>query len=142
MRVLITVLLVLASTISQAGCGRPPGTWVGFEEYVDMFVAEGKARGVEVEMFWVDIKLVDSFPSGTEIGTIGLCDLNTGHVTIYRKYWENNPREREELIFHELGHCALSKEHSSCPNVMCPNVIGSDVYLPKRKQFLDVLFAH
>lgn len=51
-----------------------------------------------------------------EGSTVGLCMPRVGgnEILIRKSWWERNTdqRKREELIFHELGHCLLWREHT------------------------------
>ena len=131
------LLLVLISLVLAGcgGCGRAPGSYVGFEPYVDAFVAEGAVRGVSVDMYGIDIKLVDTLPENT----LGICNHYTGHISLLKSFWELFPNEREELIFHELGHCVLGLGHSES-GIMRPIHLYSSEYQPHRTEYLDILF--
>jgi hypothetical protein len=51
--------------------------------------------------------------------TIGLCfgfkqSILFRYIVIDSEYWEKSDSyEREALVFHELGHCVLDKDHNS-----------------------------
>ena len=62
----------------------------------------------------------------------GVCHSWTnGHreITINKKHWDNySDKQREQLIFHELGHCALNREHHNDDTItlngtLCPDSI-------------------
>lgn len=131
-------------TLVISGCGRSPGSYSGFEEYVNSFVAEGRARGVSVDTFGLDIKFVDSYgDDSSPVTTIGECNIDTGRITVSKSFWDDSPDYREELLFHELGHCLLYKKHTSvCPNIMCTTAMDSQDYYADRVHFLDVLFSN
>lgn len=133
--------VILILTLGLVGCGRAPGTYEGFEMYVEGFLVEARARGAHVSMYGVDIKLVDEMDPSLAPGTIGACDFNSGRITLLKSSWNKYPEIREEIVFHELGHCALLKGHSDCPNLMCPSVPDSSDYLANRSHYLDVLFS-
>ena len=45
--------------------------------------------------------------------TVGLCEYHKRKVTIDKGYWQTlDSFEKEELIFHELGHCTLFRGHT------------------------------
>lgn len=97
-----------------------------FQKYVDKFNAELKTNSVVPIVFGpMDPKFA------------GLCYKWTNgyaEVHIKRSFWEVATEEqREELIFHELGHCHLNRGHNddriiiggySCPE----SIMNSQVF--------------
>jgi len=82
-------------------------------EYFDRFVAEGVLRGVPVD-FGAEpvngyIRVI------TAPNVIGQCAHQEGEpntVIVDKYYWDNaDDLEREFLVFHELGHCVLGRDH-------------------------------
>ena len=84
--------------------------------------------------------------------TIGLC-MNFFKPTVVfdRRYWDHStPIEREELVFHELGHCALNRDHiegmdnllgkSQPKSIMNPYILPADDYLRMRDYYISELF--
>ena len=47
---------------------------------------------------------------------------------------------RENIIFHELGHCILDQEHRSF-GIMSPDAIAPGTFNRDRAAFLDELFG-
>jgi hypothetical protein len=61
-------------------------------------------------------------------GWIGVCKPRLGGFTINidREYWNTRatPEEKTQLMYHELTHCILDKDHSEDPNnYMYPTII-------------------
>lgn len=53
------------------------------------------------------------------------CEVNTTQISVSESYWMTaSEPEREELIFHELGHCLLGRDHDD--NVM--PISGGTIY--------------
>ena len=53
------------------------------------------------------------------MGYIGVCYPLNRTIFIRRDTWESDgPVEREQLIWHELGHCAMGRDHN---NKLLPN---------------------
>ena len=89
-------------------------------------------------------------------GTAGMCHkLHIGdvivavYIEINKSTWENiTELQKNNLIFHELGHCALNRGHTSLNNYvdMCPSsfmheAILSDYCLQENYQkYLDEMF--
>lgn len=69
----------------------------------------------------------------TADSAIGICNYFTNTVTINRPFWNNAPyTSKIALIWHELGHCLLFKDHDDTPLLDgCPASIMNS-YLPSR----------
>jgi len=96
--------------------------------YLDRFEEEANERGFSYvdQINEMDIHLVEIITSGI----LGQCvredeDPNTIHID--RDYWVNEATElqKEFLVFHELGHCVLNRNHlnasstdGSCISIM------------------------
>lgn len=85
------------------------------EPYIQRFIAEGAARGYEIS---ID-KLIVEFesPIGDENHPSANCatapDLSTPIIKLDTTltWWRLGDMTREEVIFHELGHCILGQPH-------------------------------
>ena len=99
------------------------------QEYFDRFQAEAALRGVEIDfeamMISGDIRLI-----GTQnvIGQCGHTEKEPNVVIVDKFYWDSaSDLDREFLIFHELGHCALGRGHldNSDANGDCISIMSS-----------------
>lgn len=73
-------------------------------------------------------------------------------VAINRNYWRSATRwDREALIFHELGHCLLYREHRDslkldidrCPKSLMHSDANFDTCFPKyREEYISELFTY
>ena len=82
-----------------------------FEPYVDAFFEEANLRGREwrKENFTFTIQFGDTDP-----GTGGFCNFDNNTITVNPEEWAHrDERQREHLIFHELGHCLLNRIHKN-----------------------------
>lgn len=122
-----------------------------FEPFVDQFFLEAQQRGMDVKK--------SDFSFSLQFGTIddahGRCRNRDNEMTIDPDFWEDAyEREKEYLIFHELGHCILNRRHDNeileygqCKSIMkgaedgqvCERSLFSDVW---RDYYLDELFDH
>jgi hypothetical protein len=85
------------------------------QPYVDRFVAEATTRGKVID--WSDISLEITFQDDLADTLAAFC--NDGTIVISRLFWETrSDNHREAMIFHELGHCILHREHH---NAILPN---------------------
>ena len=82
-----------------------------FRGYVDMFFDEGNQRGFN--------KSIDDFDFNIQFGSLdgmmyGQCSFENNTITIDREKWEIlSEEQRVWLIFHELGHCLLGRQHKN-----------------------------
>lgn len=101
-------------------CSTNPSTSIpfGVKPYVAEFVKQARQRGITVDTTRLVIVYVDHmkdeevYPvNGQYIRTYfpfreDLIQLDT------TAYWWGHPYAREKVIFHELGHCLLDREHN------------------------------
>lgn len=101
------------------GCAKPPQIKVvridsELQEYATRFE---QASSVYANHPIVIDNLVMVFDDAlTKSGEIGFCEQNPDQplVHISRAYWNLvSDRDREELVFHELGHCVLWLQHDN-----------------------------
>ncbi|MGI9542204.1 MAG: two-component regulator propeller domain-containing protein, partial [Cyclobacteriaceae bacterium] len=85
------------------------------EPYVQRFIAEGAARGYEIT---VDQLVVEfESPLGDQNHPSANCTNAAGlpapiiKLDTTRNWWRLGDMAREEVIFHELGHCILGQSH-------------------------------
>ncbi len=132
--------------------------------YVDRFIEEAQLRGVELSKENLDVLLVDEFSQ--DFGTSFFCGYGwwnyerTGERRVEIRNsagcWTVRPDiEKENLMFHELGHALLSRPHIAdrFPNgypstIMCSsegdNCDNFTVYYQSpemRSYYLDELFG-
>jgi hypothetical protein len=122
-------------------------------QYVARFEesAASYGRAVTVTDLVVEFGEVEAVP-GESGGARGVCSAATGQtpvVTLSREAWDrSSDAEREELVFHELGHCLLGLTHEAGINsdgiptsVMNPTEIGGAIYKQYREFYLRGLFG-
>ena len=144
-----------------------PQQWLAeLDSLVDLFVQEGQSRGVSLDAETLTTKFVDKL-SATQ-ATEGTCGYgwwdfnNTGERRVEildsdHCWHSRSDLEKENFMFHELGHAMLSLNHSndmflnSSPrSLMCGNIDGDSYtcnnyqvyYQTKgmRDYYLDQLF--
>ena len=80
-----------------------------FQEYVDAFFLEGNLRGLNKTL--MDVDLIIEFGE-IEGSTLGLCRFRDNKITIDEEKWkEQTINQKYWIMFHELGHCILDREH-------------------------------
>lgn len=118
--------------------------------FFESFKKEGSSRGQNINMEDIIGQIIDIETDGV----LGRCNqLTSGkkHLMIDKLFWETaNMIEKEYVIFHELGHCALNRRHldttykdGTCMSMMqsgngsCKMVYNSQ----NRSKYLDELFS-
>ncbi len=102
-------LLVFIVLISS-GCGKSNvRVDAAFTAQYFAFVNEAQVQGIEINTDDITIEFGDT---GT---AIGVCKTPKSHpaIVIDKTYWEASTDSfKEQLIFHELGHCILKRNHT------------------------------
>lgn len=80
-------------------------------EIISRFDLEAKKRGVNIDLFNVSFEF-----KALEDDKIGSCQIRGKELTVILDtnsvFWRvSGPLGHEELIFHELGHCVLGRDH-------------------------------
>lgn len=146
----------MAILVVAGSCKKDEGPEYFVDEplqpYFDRFEAEAAARGVTIDlealMVSGDVRLI-----GAQ-NVIGQCvhtEKEPNTVIVDVVYWNGaDDLEREFLIFHELGHCALNRDHvdDSDANGDCISMMTSGTGLchinyteATRTALLDELFT-
>lgn len=145
--------LLLISFGLQIGCATPPHdkqVYIAPElvQQFDNFQYEADAHGITLDI--VDIIVV--FGEMDEDEVIGYCwqrDNMTPLVVISQEFWQTaSIVEQEILMFHELGHCLLNKEHDNrldingMPNsIMNEYILDEYYYETYREDYLQQFFG-
>jgi len=121
------------------------------QPYLDDFVAEGELRQYNPAFPVRELSILLEPIDGAAVGQCQRYDGGTRTVVIDRAYWmRSNTTQREFLVFHELGHCILGRNHlddalqnGHCVSIMSSGVGGCvNVYnATTRDRYLDELFA-
>jgi len=121
--------------------------------HFDSFVEEANTFGMEISLDDLDIGgYVENIE---QRGTLGQCKSfsdGSKHIVVDESYWNRiDATEREYLVFHELGHCVLGREHldTSDASGICTSIMQSGdgdcrgIYnLTNREELLKELFEH
>jgi len=121
--------------------------------YVDSFEMFGRLNiNRRFKITRVSVRFVDKYPPGVKQDTIGECSTNFGmipSITLLRSWWDSvDTYDREQLVFHELGHCVLYEGHykrkfsNGMPqSMMYPEIIGARYYNKNRAYYIWRLFS-
>lgn len=131
-----------------------------FEIYVKLFEKEANLHERSLVIDNLIMEFVEDY--GSDKDTIGQCTLymvndkvlRPPKVTFKKDYWEKASKlEQELLVFHELGHCVLFKDHnddtffdehfnSHIPvSIMSSYIMWEAYYKYYRETYLQELFS-
>lgn len=150
------ILLAFFITTVLVGCKKDAVYNVpsNIQPYIDEFIAEAAIRGVELDVN----NLVVLFEENLVVGGIdaaGLCQRGRNETPTIKLdttsvNWQSNLSSREQLVFHELGHCILERGHiddrlSNGNYKTTMRATGEQIYGPvyssfKRDYYFDELF--
>ncbi|WP_341227590.1 putative metallopeptidase [uncultured Arcticibacterium sp.] len=135
--------------------------------YVNTFYTEAENRGLKLQRENLIVDFVDSL----EEDRCGQCERPAGNMEQQRRVlisltsdcWSQEPQQNKEaLVFHELGHCLLNREHKEVlfpsgapqsimtlildgPYQPCEYVIGDNPSAcnktVRRQYYIDELFS-
>ncbi len=116
----ITYLGVFVVLIACVGCGNSsneeeiPSPYQGVDEelipYFKRFEEEAANHGLNLDL--TELGVTGSLERIVDHRVAGRCDFGSRHVTINSNTWSTSiDLKLEEIIFHELGHCALRRGH-------------------------------
>lgn len=122
------------------------------QPYFDRFLEEGAIRNVSINyeemMISGDIRIIGA---PNVIGQCGHTEREPNVVIVDKFYWESaDDLEREFLVFHELGHCALKRGHlddadaeGNCISMMTSGTGSCHINYTEvtREALLDELFT-
>jgi hypothetical protein len=119
--------------------------------YFEAFEIEAANRGIEVNLVQERITgVIEAIDEEHVAGQCSYSAVTPGEVTVDDEFWtRSNSTFREFIIFHELGHCYLMRDHREdkdqfgfCKSLMRSGVEDcQDRYnLQTRKVYIDELF--
>lgn len=135
---------------AASSCGQNQTVQLGeFAPYVQSFEDQASAHGQTVKV----TNLIIQFGPMESSLERGLCEIdgnNTPTITIDQAAWETmDENQREPLIYHELGHCVLHRNHTAVQmapgvptSIMNPYTIPDYTYAAYRDHYLAELFTN
>tara|TARA_Y100000385_G_C13090016_1_gene638257 strand:+ start:1547 stop:2020 length:474 start_codon:yes stop_codon:yes gene_type:complete len=120
--------------------------------YFERFAEEGSLRGIEVNYESYEVEgFIQSIGEGNVVGQCSHTEESPNAVIIDPLLWQRaSESKREQVIFHELGHCYLQRGHddSKDGNGVCMSIMHSSTdicslnYAQNRDYYLDELFKN
>jgi len=122
-------------------------------EHFETFKVEAEKRNIEVD--FISMNVEGHIGNIEDTGVVGQCQTfvnGSKAVVIEESYWNRaSDLKKEFLVFHELGHCILNRNHldESSANGSCSSIMNSGSascnfsYNEKtREALLEELFAN
>lgn len=120
-------------------------------EYFNRFEMEAAERGISIDLNEAGIVgVIGDIPQANIAGQCNYNSHSPNQVTIDSDFWSSSSDMLKEfIIFHELGHCQLFRDHLESAHIdgTCTSIMRSgtgdcnDNYsFQTREQYLDELF--
>jgi len=147
----LAVALFFFSLTIFSACEDTVETDTELIPYFDLFAAEAAKRGITVD--YVAERIEGSIRQIDDESVLGQCFRNEEKpkkVVVDTEYWADaSESEKEFLIFHELGHCFLNRDHDdsfdgdgTCLSIMhsTPQACTFELTEENKEAYLDELF--
>ncbi len=144
---------ILALILAVSACGEEDLVETDAEliPYFELFAEEAAERGFFVDYEAERIEgLIQDIPNTSVQGQCFFNERIPKKVVIDVDYWENASKlEKEFIIYHELGHCFLDRDHldeaqvdGTCVSIMHsnPGACFFQLTSQNREEYLDELF--
>jgi hypothetical protein len=129
---------LLIALIFLSACGTPPKVDSELQPFINSFIELSKQYNPELDLpdeVYFDVLFVPKLKS-PYIGTCG-----SQGIQISKEFWDRVGHfDREQLMFHELGHCFLGLNHTKTIAIMYPYLINQFYYISHRDELLRGLF--
>ena len=146
-------LLILITT-AILGCGKAPNppVWdTAFDSSIKEFMAQAVERDKDIndrmQNLTVEFGVTATSEDPTAIGWCIWNDDNTKNIIISQNYWNStNVWGQREVLFHELGHCVLDREHDTNmvhgrpESIMYPDALDPNIFQQFYSSYMDELF--
>lgn len=97
-------MMVILVIVTLQACANKPAIEPAFQPFVDDFESFTGHKVVTDILFTDDLAL----------NQMGLCNPTERKISVSAAFWkEATVFEKEETIFHELGHCEFSMQHDN-----------------------------
>ncbi len=100
---------IITSDAPRIYPGVAESLWVYFER----FEKAGAEQGIEVDLVRARITgVIEDIPSESVAGQCNFYSHSPNHVIIDAEFWSSaSDNFKEMIVFHELGHCVLNRDH-------------------------------
>ena len=145
--ILLTITFLLVTSCATINVVSDCEHYVdsSFKIYIDEFMKQAEKNDMDKDSLQ-DFAMI--FASRLDGNTAGICLHPTNTILVNAEYWKLiDEYQREDLIFHELGHCVLGRSHCDAKNedgtpvsIMNPRVMWSATYMISRDRYVKELF--
>lgn len=157
---MLTILVLLSSCMKTTHVQQVRAVDTSFIAYLNEFKAQANSRGVNVDDEHIVVLFGNVKWNGKNVVASCSYDYKGPTVTVDANEWNNvNDLYREEILFHELGHCLLGLDHDNGKedwinyntgkqlqdwtvprSIMNAVILDGGLYQENRQVFLDGLF--
>ena len=119
---------IMAEAVPEEPVGYP-GVDESLWPYFERFEKEGRRRGVTIDLR--SARISGQLQEIDQDRVLGQCNYqrnNHNRVTVDESFWNNTSDQgREFVVFHELGHCFLLRDHleTTSLNGACTSIMRS-----------------
>lgn len=118
-----------------------PGVATSLWPYFERFERAGAEQGVEIDLVRSRITgVIENIPAESVAGQCNFYSHSPNHVIIDSEFWSRaSDNFKEMIVFHELGHCILNRDHREgrTNSGFCVSIMRSGE-LPCRDAYTDV----
>lgn len=122
-----------------SACGKPEPKVIdpAFLPLLNSFKQYANSYG-KIYDYDISITFVEKYDKAN---VVGQCTGNDT-ITIRRSFWNNvNDLQREDVLFHELGHCVMNLDHVPTPSIMNAQTLQLWYYAAYREELIKELFT-
>lgn len=117
-----------------------------FLPYVESFIEEARARNLRISFQFTGLEVKFGIVKESE-DAIGFCSREDFSIKVLKEAWDNlSENHKEVLIFHELGHCKMQRDHKTellsngeVASIMWPGIQGK-FFGKRRDYYVDELY--
>ena len=123
--------LMVEEPIIETGPKSFPGVDTALWPYFERFEEIAAAQGIPIDL--IGEKITGVIEDLEEDRVAGLCTYYShgpNHVVVDTEFWQqSNENFKEMIVFHELGHCVLDRDHreGQLDNGACISIMRSGV---------------
>lgn len=149
------MLIIFFISLMTVGCMQEPKLIYSidseFAPHLEVFKAEAQQRGIPMNINNLVMRFTKAFDKSE---TLAQCQYGTTPtILVGLDFWNySDPKTREQVIFHELGHCILGRGHlddsvnlggyNIIPKSIMSTLLFSTTYYDhNRTYYIDELFA-
>ena len=145
------ILSLLSLFLVLSGCKKEDANVdAGLKKYLDSFEYEASIRNLKISFDETPVEArLELHENDLRLGWCEIKPARIDKIIINLWFWDLfDELDKEKLVYHELGHCILSRSHQDelknngrCKSIMQSGQHCSDDYtLETREAYLDELF--